>query len=135
MAELPIVEVDLAAPAPAYRQIADAVRAHLVAGRVRPGELLPTVRRLALDLGLNHNTVAEAYRLLADEGWLDLGRGRGATVLPRASPGPNPEARTRFERRLLELAAEARAAGVPVRGVRQALLAAARALDWKGGRP
>jgi GntR family transcriptional regulator len=135
LADLPVIEVDLAAPAPAYRQIADAVRAHLVAGRVRSGELLPTVRRLALDLRVNHNTVAEAYRLLAEEGWLELGRGRGATVLTRTAPGPSPEVRGRFERRLGELAAEARAAGVPVRQLRQALLAAARALDGKVRRP
>ena len=135
MADLPVIEVDLGAPAPAYRQIADAVRAHLVAGRVRSGEQLPTVRRLAIDLGLNHNTVAEAYRLLAEEGWLELGRGRGATVLARAAPGPSPEVRGRFERRLGELAAEARAAGVPARQLRQALLSVARALDGRGGRP
>lgn len=132
MADLPVIEVDLAAPAPAYRQIADAVRAHLVAGRVRAGEQLPTVRRLALDLGVNHNTVAEAYRLLGAEGWLDLGRGRGATVLSRAAPAPTADARERFEKRLAELAAEARGAGVPVRQVRQVLLAAARAVG--GGR-
>ncbi|MFT3916458.1 MAG: GntR family transcriptional regulator [Anaeromyxobacteraceae bacterium] len=112
--------------------MADAVRAHLVSGRVRAGEQLPTVRRLALDLGVNHNTVAEAYRVLADEGWLDLGRGRGATVLPRTAPAPSADARGRFERRLGELVAEARATGVTARQVRQALLASARAIG--GGR-
>ncbi|MFO0585878.1 MAG: GntR family transcriptional regulator [Anaeromyxobacter sp.] len=132
MAELPVIAVDLAGPAPAYRQIADAVRAHLVAGRVRAGEQLPTVRRLALDLGVNHNTVAEAYRVLAEEGWLDLGRGRGATVRERAAPAPSADARGRFERRIGELVAEARTSGVTGRQARQALLAAARALG--GGR-
>lgn len=128
MSDLPVIEVDLLGQLPAYRQIADAVRAHLVAGRVRAGEQLPTVRRLAIDLGVNHNTVAEAYRVLAEEGWLDLGRGRGAIVLSRTSPGPSPEARARFERRVAELAAEARGAGLPARAVRQALLAVARSI-------
>jgi len=131
MSDLPVIEVELAGTAPAYRQIADAVRAHLVAGRVRAGEQLPTVRRLAIDLGVNHNTVAEAYRVLAEEGWLDLGRGRGATVLARVSPGPSPEARARFERRVAELAAEARASGVPVRSLRQALVSVARSIGRK----
>ena len=126
--DLPLIEIDLAAAAPAYRQIAAAVRAHLVARRVRPGEQLPTVRRLALDLGVNHNTVAEAYRLLGDEGWLDLGRGRGATVLERATPDASPEARERFARRLSELVAEARGVGVTAGGARRTLLSAARAL-------
>jgi GntR family transcriptional regulator len=129
MGNLPVIEIDLASAAPVYRQVADAIRAHLVTGRLRPGEQLPTVRRLALDLGVNHNTVAEAYRLLAAERWLDLGRGRGATVLVRSEPESTPEARERFARRLAELSATARADGVTAAGVRQALLAAARALS------
>ena len=128
MAELPVIEIDLAGAAPVYRQVADAIRAHLVAARVRPGDQLPSVRRLALELGVNHNTVAEAYRMLAAEGWLDLGRGRGATVLARAEPASSPEAQARFSRRLAELVAAARAEGVPIRAVRRALLAAARTL-------
>jgi len=125
---VPIIEIDLASSTPAFRQIADGVRPHLVAGRVKAGERLPTVRRLALDLGVHHNTVAEAYRLLAAEGWLDLGRGRGATVLPRTTPGASPEAAERFERRLGELAAVARAEGVPAESVRRRLLELARVL-------
>jgi len=126
--DLSVIEIDLASQAPAYRQIAEAVRAHLVARRVRPGEQLPSVRRLALDLGVNHNTVAEAYRRLSEEGWLDLGRGRGAMVLERVIPSAAPEALERFARRLDGLVAEARAAGLPPAQARRTLLQAARAL-------
>src|ERR1700730_19257747 len=77
------IRIDLAAPTPAYRQIADAIRALLVAGELRPGERLPTVRQLAIDLAVHHNTVAEAYRILSEEGWVDLRRKRGATVVER----------------------------------------------------
>jgi len=84
----------------------------LVTGRFRPGDQLPTVRELALDLGVNHNTVAEAYRLLALEGWLDLRRGRGAIVLDRASPTAKPETEAQFGRRLEELVAKAVTEGV-----------------------
>lgn len=128
MTGLPVIEIDLAGTAPVYRQVADAIRAHLVGALVRAGEQLPTVRRLALELGVNHNTVAEAYRLLAAEGWLDLGRGRGAMVLARAEPASSPEAQERFARRLAELSATARAEGVPASAVRRALLGAAKAL-------
>lgn len=134
MVEFPVIEVDLASPAPAYRQIADALRAHLVAGRLRVGARLPTVRTVAIELGLNHNTVAEAYRMLADEGWLELGRGRGATVRARASVAASPEARARFERRLVELSAEALGAGVPSRTIRQALVELARDLAREGSK-
>jgi DNA-binding transcriptional regulator YhcF (GntR family) len=126
MRALPVIEIDPASPLPAYRQIADALRLHLVAGRLRAGEQLPTVRALAMELGLNHNTVAEAYRILAEEGWLDLGRSRGATVVHRAGPGPSAEATGRFARRLREILAEALAAGVPAQQVERQLATAVR---------
>jgi len=85
----------------------------LVAGEFGPGDQLPTIRQLATDLGIHPNTVAEAYRLLAEEGWVDLRRRRGATVLERPMPEPAPEATTAFAQRIEELVAEAVAAGVP----------------------
>jgi DNA-binding transcriptional regulator YhcF (GntR family) len=114
MAIEPLIQLDLASPVPAYRQIADSVRAQLVGGGVPPGTLLPTVRLLAVDLGVHHNTVAEAYRILAAEGWLDLTRRRGATVLERNAARATPEVEARFLDRLRSLVSEARAAGVPV---------------------
>lgn len=84
----------------------------LVAGAFRVGERLPTVRQLAQDLGVHHNTVAEAYRLLAQEGWLELVRGRGAEVRERSQPRREPAAERGFQRRLVELVAEALGAGV-----------------------
>lgn len=112
-AESPILRIDLESAVPLYEQLSNGIRSELVAGRLRPGNRLPTVRQLALDLGVHHNTVAEAYRLLAREGWLDLRRGRGALVIARPQPEPSEQARTEFARRLRELAAKAIAQGVP----------------------
>jgi len=109
----PVIQIDLASPLAAYLQILAAIRSVLVGGDLRPGELLPPVRVLALELGVNHNTVAEAYRLLALEGWLDLRQGRGATVLERPRPASRPEDTERFAKKLGELVAEAIADGVP----------------------
>ncbi|MBZ2179905.1 MAG: GntR family transcriptional regulator [Acidobacteriota bacterium] len=109
----PLLSIDLHAPLPAYRQIVDAIRTHLVNGALQPGDLLPPVRRLAIDLGVHFNTVADAYRILAEEGWLDLKRRRGALVLARTAPRPiDPAVAASFARRLRELVAEVRAAGV-----------------------
>jgi GntR family transcriptional regulator len=109
----PALKIDLASPEAAYEQITSGLRTLLVAGQFRPGSQLPTVRELAMDLGVHHNTVAEAYRILAEEGWLDLKRGRGATVVERPRPRATPEAQAKFARRLQELAARAIAEGVP----------------------
>jgi GntR family transcriptional regulator len=123
--------VDSASPVPMYRQVADQIRTLLVAQEFTPGERLPTVRRLAIDLAVNHNTVAEAYRTLAEEGWLDLGRGRGAVVLVRGTPQPNEQTRNRFTRRLRELVAEGRAAGVSNKLIRSELEAVAETLGTR----
>jgi GntR family transcriptional regulator len=115
MTDQPILRIDISSPVPAYRQIAGGLRAMLVAGDFSPGDLLPTIRQLATDLGIHANTVAEAYRLLAEEGWVDLRRRRGATVLERRAPKPAPDAAAAFARRIDDLVAEAIAAGIPAR--------------------
>ncbi len=114
----PILTIDLSSPVPAYRQIADGLRHTLVSGLLPPGHSLPPVRQLATDLGVHFNTVAEAYRTLAAEGWLDLRRGRGALVLERATPpAPAPEERARLTRGLRDLVNHMRAAGLPAEDI------------------
>ena len=108
----PAIRIDLAAPVPAYRQIANALRPLLVNGTFAAGAPLPTVRQLAVDLGVHHNTVAEAYRVLSDEGWLALRRRHGAIVMDRSRPSPARETRTSLIQRLREITAEAQAAGL-----------------------
>ena len=60
MAETLRVSLDLESHTPAYRQIASDLRRHLVDERLKPGDLLPPIRQLALDLGVHFNTVALA---------------------------------------------------------------------------
>ena len=122
MAEALRVSLDLKSPTPAYRQIAHDLRRHLVDERLKPGDLLPPIRQLALDLGVHFNTVALAYRLLADEGWLQLKRRRGATVIARNAP----RAVDRREvdgllRQLSQIAAQLRGAGMSSRQISSAL--------------
>ncbi|HUA36011.1 MAG TPA: GntR family transcriptional regulator [Candidatus Binataceae bacterium] len=112
------LRIDLSSTIPVYQQIADQVRAMLVAGQLSPGDRLPTVRQVAVDLGVNHNTVAEAYRNLADEGWLLLERGRGAVVTARSTPAATNKARVAFAQRLRGLIAQVRAAGVSPQVIR-----------------
>jgi GntR family transcriptional regulator len=107
-----ILRIDLKSPVPVYRQIVDAIRILLVNGDLNPGDSLPPVRRL--DLGVHFNTVAEAYRTLEEEGWLEIGRRSGARVVSRAvSNQCDPETSKAFQRRLREMAAEVEAHGFP----------------------
>lgn len=114
MSDTLTIRLNLDSGTPAYRQIIDALRILLVSKKLSPGTVLPSVRRLALDLGVHFNTVAEAYRTLADEGWLDLRHGRSATVLERNLPSPaKPDLLQDFRYRLRVLVAEMRAQGAP----------------------
>lgn len=107
------IRIDLSSPVPAYRQIVDGLRTLFVEGALGPGSRLPSVRRLAMELGVHFNTVGEAYRELAGEGWIDIRHGSGATVLERRRPAaPPPERLADFRARLRALISQMRADGV-----------------------
>lgn len=67
-------------PVPIYVQIEEQVRALIAAGQLHPGDPLPTIRQLAVDLGVNYNTVARAYLELVRAGVITTQRGRGTFV-------------------------------------------------------
>ncbi len=129
MSEPVVLRIDLSSPVPAYRQIVDGLRLLLVGGALRAGDSLPTVRALALDLGVHFSTVAEAYRTLSAEGWVELRRRNGAVVTERQSPAAAPEARAEFGTRLRQLIAQVRAEGLAVKAIRKELDLIARELS------
>ena len=122
------IEIDLNASTPVTRQIIDQLRLRLVDGSLAAGEAFPSVRRLAIDLGVHFNTVADAYRVLADEGWLAISHGRAAIVRERTAPAANAETRHLFKQRLQHLVAEARAQGVSSAALARDLAAIAETL-------
>src|SRR5215475_8403496 len=65
---------------PRYEQIAGAIESAIVSGRLRSGERLSTVRELAAQLGVSGTTIAAAYNLLSDKGWIRSEVGRGTFV-------------------------------------------------------
>jgi GntR family transcriptional regulator len=123
------LRIDLSSSTPAYRQIADSLRLLMVNGDLKPGDTLPTVRNLALDLGVHFSTVAEAYRSLSAEGWLELRRHHGAFVTERRSPAPAPEAHAEFGHRLRQLIAQVRADGLSTTLISKELELLARELS------
>ena len=128
----PALEIDLRSGTPVYRQIVDSLRRILVAGQVRPGEALPPVRQLALDLGVHFNTVAQAYRLLAEEGWLDVRQGRGATVVERPGRAAPPGWAAELRRRMEDQVAEYRARGAAPGEIAMVLCQVAQDLEEAG---
>lgn len=65
---------------PFYRQIIDQIRFGIATGKLRIGEQLPTVRSLAVDLKVNLNTVAKAYKELEIQNILETQQGTGTFI-------------------------------------------------------
>src|SRR5262245_41960864 len=126
----PRLRIDLDSPIPATRQIADGLRVQLVEGTLPAGTELPSVRRAAMELGVHFNTVAEAYRVLAAEGWLDLRHGRGARVVERKRPAAASRTDLAdYRQRLRELISQMRAGGVSPSRIAQELRSLAEGLQ------
>ena len=77
------IRLDPTIPGPLFEQLASSLRASIVDGRVAFGERLPAARELASALEVNVHTVLRAYRVLRDEGLIELHPGRGAVVAKR----------------------------------------------------
>jgi GntR family transcriptional regulator len=117
-----IVSIDSRDRTPIYAQLERALRAAVATGRLQPGDQLPTVRQLAVDLSVNANTVARVYAELERAGVIETRRGVGSFVCgtaARAHPPREHDRRLRaFATRLL---ADADAAGFTIDDVMQAL--------------
>ena len=74
------LSVDLKSGVPLYRQIIDQVRSGIATGAVGPGDRLPTVRQLSVDLSVNPNTVSRAYNELELTGLVETHMGSGTFI-------------------------------------------------------
>jgi GntR family transcriptional regulator len=72
--------LDPASGTPLYLQLVDHLKHSIENGAIKPGEQLPSVRKMAEDLLINPNTVVRAYRDLESEGILELRHGSGVFV-------------------------------------------------------
>ncbi|MGV3587497.1 MAG: GntR family transcriptional regulator [Adhaeribacter sp.] len=73
-------KLDPKSGAPFYRQIIDQIKFGIAAGKLKTGEQLPTVRSLAVDLKVNLNTVAKAYKELEIQNILATQQGTGTFI-------------------------------------------------------
>lgn len=78
-----VFRLDTSSGVPFYRQIIDQVLLAVADGRLEPGTQLPTVRQLAVDLSVNLNTVAKAYREMEIRGIVETQQGTGTFVATR----------------------------------------------------
>lgn len=79
---------------PIYRQVIRHIEYAVLSGRMKQGDRLPTIRRLAVDLKVNPNTIAKAYGELEIRGILVTQVGSG-TFISGVKPLPREDDRTR----------------------------------------
>jgi GntR family transcriptional regulator len=106
--------LDLHSGVPVYRQIIDQVRGAIASGALRPGDQLPTVRQLAVDLAINPNTVVRAYRELELGGLLETQQGTGTFISTQKLARNDAERERQLGQIVADCVARAGAAGFSV---------------------
>ena len=92
-----VVTIDASDKTPIYAQLERGLRAAMATARLKPGDQLPTVRQLAVELRVNANTVARVYADLERAGAIETRRGVGSFVTATADEARPPK---EHERRL-----------------------------------
>jgi GntR family transcriptional regulator len=93
--------LDHSSGVPVYRQLVDQVQGAIASGRLKTGDQLPTIRKVAVDLAINPNTVSRSYRELEQSGTVETQHGTGCFIAETDN-----EIDSTTERRLSQLAAE-----------------------------
>ncbi len=111
------IAIDAKSGVPFYRQIIEQVKFAIAQGDLQPGDRLPTIRQLAVDLSINPNTVIRAYRELEIEGMLDTQQGSGTFVSDRRPDIDRLERQRMLDQILTDMLARASAYGFTVEDV------------------
>lgn len=117
-----LISLDASSPMPIYGQLVEQIKWLVSSGQLKPGEQLPTVRQLAVELRINPNTVSRAYGELEREGVIATQQGRGTFVLAEPRVAPESDRGERLERLVRVAVVEAAALGYTPEEVARAIL-------------
>ena len=105
-----MIHLDYRDTRPLYEQVRDGLRKLMVTGMLRPGDKLPSVRALAVQLAINPNTIQRAYAQLEAEGYICSVSGKGTFVEELTKQ--NDTRRTELEAKLRPLREELKSLGM-----------------------
>lgn len=74
------IQIDNNLSTPLFKQLMNQIKKAVMDGLLKPGDSLPSIRQLANDLELNHNTVAKAYRILERDSVIQTKGYRGTSI-------------------------------------------------------
>ena len=75
-----LIEIDFSSDEAIYQQLCNQIILGIATSRLTDGEVLPSVRQMADEIGINMHTVNKAYTILRQEGFVKVDRRRGAFV-------------------------------------------------------
>ena len=90
--------MEFSEPKGIYLQIADQIRERILRGEWKTGERIPSIRELAVELGVNPNTVTKSYQKLLERELISNQRGRGYFVNENAAERALSEMKEEFRR-------------------------------------
>ena len=105
-----ILQLNMSSDTPIYMHLRNQIVMGIGSGELKTGEGLPSVRQLAVDIGINMMTVSKAYNILKNEGYIEIDRRHGAKV--REDLDSNRKPTEKLEYGLSLLAAESKAKGM-----------------------
>jgi GntR family transcriptional regulator len=126
--------LDMKSGVPVYRQIIDQVHGARASGSVGPGDQLPTVRQLAVDLSINPNTVMRAYRELELTGALTTHQGTGTFITDAKIEQSAAERERKLDQLVADFVARAGREGFTVKELRSRLKELANQENGHGNR-
>ena len=119
-----LISIDTQDATPLYAQLERSLRASIATGRLQPGDQLPTVRQLAVELRVNANTVARVYAELERAGVIETRRGVGSFISATPTEARPPrEHERRLRAFVTRVLADADAAGFTIDEISAALRA------------
>lgn len=106
---------------PKYEQLKTQIRSAVYSGELAVGQPLPSLRRLAAELGVSVLTVSRAYDELADEGIIRNEQGKGSFVADRSGEVLQRRLLTKIRENLEEACAAAQRADISMQELEQML--------------
>ncbi|MCX7024666.1 MAG: GntR family transcriptional regulator [Spirochaetes bacterium] len=106
------IRMDSSSGVPFYRQVIQQIEQAILTGMLEPGDRLPTIRSLAIDLKINPNTIAKAYNELEIRGIVTTQVGSGTFVSDRRPDSAESERKKRLEELVGRFVAEMAAMGM-----------------------
>lgn len=113
--------IDPRSPTPLYEQIAARIRVAVASEELRPGEALPSVRQLAKRLRVNPATVVQAYRDLAQEGFVEMRHGAGTFIKDVPHDRKSEEKESQATALVRQMLTDAARLGISIAELREAL--------------